>query len=181
MTCIIGLVDDGRVFIGGDSAGVADYALTVQADEKVFKRGPFVFGFTDSFRMGQLLRYALPIDKEKMPRADDVEGLSGWMRTDFIDSVRKCLREGGFATLDNGREWGGTFLVGIYGRLFRVGTGFDVLEGADPFEAVGCGFQLAIGSMATSKGRATSRVKKALEVSERFSAGVRGPFVVVSV
>ena len=45
MTCIIGLVENSKVYIGGDSAGVAGYGLSVRADEKVFKKGDFIFGF----------------------------------------------------------------------------------------------------------------------------------------
>ena len=59
MTCIVGLVHEGVVYIGGDSAGVAGLSLTVRADEKVFQNGEFLMGFTTSFRMGQLLRYSL--------------------------------------------------------------------------------------------------------------------------
>jgi hypothetical protein len=51
MTCIVGLVDGGRVWLGGDSAGVSGWDLTVRADRKVFRNGPYVMGFTTSFRM----------------------------------------------------------------------------------------------------------------------------------
>ena len=39
MTCIVGLVHEGVVYIGGDSAGVGGMSLTVRADEKVFQNG----------------------------------------------------------------------------------------------------------------------------------------------
>ena len=58
MTCIVGLVHEGVVYIGGDSAGVAGLSLVVRADE-MFRNGDFLMGFTTSFRMGQLLRYKL--------------------------------------------------------------------------------------------------------------------------
>lgn len=57
MTCIVGLVDKGSIYMGGDSAGVAGLSVTTRADEKVFLNGPFIMGFTTSFRMGQILRY----------------------------------------------------------------------------------------------------------------------------
>ena len=41
MTCIVGLVHGGKVYMGGDSAGVGGYCLTVRADEKVFRNGEF--------------------------------------------------------------------------------------------------------------------------------------------
>lgn len=39
MTAIVGLAADGTVYLGGDSAGVGGYALTLRADRKVFRHG----------------------------------------------------------------------------------------------------------------------------------------------
>ena len=36
MTCIVGIATAGKVFMGGDSAGVGGYDLTLQANPKVF-------------------------------------------------------------------------------------------------------------------------------------------------
>jgi hypothetical protein len=38
MTAIVGLVQAGSVYIGGDSAGVSGMSLTVRADAKVFRK-----------------------------------------------------------------------------------------------------------------------------------------------
>jgi hypothetical protein len=48
VTAIAGFVHKGSVWIGGDSAGVADYDLHIRADQKVFVNGEFGFGFTSS-------------------------------------------------------------------------------------------------------------------------------------
>ncbi|HEV7935246.1 MAG TPA: hypothetical protein VGP70_23410 [Actinomadura sp.] len=177
MTAIVGLVHNGTVHIGGDSAGVDDsLALTVRADAKVFTTGPFAMGFTTSFRMGQLLRYAL---KAPEPNGD----LERFMVTEFVDAVRDCLKEGGWATKDSEREEGGTFLIGVHGRLFCVQSDYQVAEAADGFAAVGCGEDVALGALyATARSRMApqKRIKLALEAAERFSAGVRGPFAYVS-
>ncbi len=39
MTCIVGLVDNGKVYIGGDSAGCAGYDVRIREDQKVFRNG----------------------------------------------------------------------------------------------------------------------------------------------
>ncbi len=67
MTCIVGVVKDGVVYIGGDSAGVSGLRLIKRKDSKVFKRKGFIIGYTSSFRMGQLLRFKLdpPILQQK--------------------------------------------------------------------------------------------------------------------
>ena len=108
MTCIVGLVHEGVVYIGGDSAGVGGMSLTVRADEKVFQNGEFLMGFTTSFRMGQLLRYSL-----KPPRRHPDDDIHQYMVVDFINAVRECLKSGGYASKKNDVESGGTFLVGL--------------------------------------------------------------------
>jgi hypothetical protein len=55
MTCIVGIVENGKVYMGGDAAGVNGYSVRVRKDPKLFKVGEFLFGYTSSFRMGQLL------------------------------------------------------------------------------------------------------------------------------
>src|SRR5277367_6187487 len=119
MTCIIGLVDKGDVYIGGDSAGVAGLSLTIRADEKVFGNGPFVFGFTSSFRMGQLLRY-----KFSPPDQTVNQGDMEYMVTSFIDSARRCFANNGFGDKEATR--GGTFLVGFNSKLYTIEGDFQV-------------------------------------------------------
>lgn len=154
MTAIVGLVHNGIVHLGGDSAGVSGYS------------------FTTSFRMGQLLRWSFEAPEQK----DDLER---FMSTVFIDTVRETLKTGGWLKKDSERDEGGTFLVGVAGRLFRVESDFQVGEAADGFDATGCGFDIALGALhATARTRIgpQRRLRLALEAAERFSAGVRGPF-----
>lgn len=177
MTCIVGLVHDGKVHLGGDSAGVAGWAMTVRADSKVFTNGPYIMGFTSSFRMGQLLRHAFDAP------TPDVDNLDQFMATTFIDSVRKCLQMGGWASKEKDQEEGGTFLVGVAGRLFRVCSDYQVGESVDGYEAVGCGGDIALGALYATELDGTAahaRVTVALQAAERFSAGVRGPYAYVS-
>lgn len=174
MTAIVGLVHDGEVHIGGDSAGVAGWSMTVRADAKVFTKGPYVFGFTTSFRMGQLIRYAADPPGHILPRAAD---LDAFMATTFVDSIRTALKAGGWAKKTDEREEGGIFLVGVMGRLFTVGSDYQVGEAVDGYAAVGCGDEIALGALYASAGMAPrERVELALRAAERHSAGVRGPY-----
>lgn len=183
MTCIVAVTDGKRIVMGGDSAGVAGHSLTVRKDIKVFKRKDesqttWLFGFTTSFRMGQLIQYelALPQISEKA-RGD----LHGFMVTKFIPSLRACLKSGGYARKKEEAEIGGTFLVGLLGHIFEIESDYQVAESADPFCAVGCGHDLAKGSLYTSGNTPSlhDRALRALEAAERYSSGVRGPFAFV--
>ncbi len=177
MTAVVGLVQSGSVYIGADSAGVAGLNLTVRADAKVFRKKRYLFGFTTSFRMGQLIRYSLTLPKP-------TGNLDAFMSTTFIDAVRDCLQDGGWAAKDKDREEGGTFLVGVRGRLFTVYDDYQVGQAADGFAAVGCGDLIALGALfatADSGLSARRRVLGALAAAERFSAGVRAPFTCLKV
>jgi ATP-dependent protease HslVU (ClpYQ) peptidase subunit len=178
MTAIVGLAADGEVHIGGDSAGVSGLSLTVRSDPKVFRRGRYLFGFTTSFRMGQLLRYSLDAPKPAK------RGLDAFMATAFVDALRDCLKRGGWARKENDREEGGQFLVGVRGRLYTIHEDYQVAKAADGFTAVGCGYEIALGALFATDGRGLRprrRVRIALAAAERFSGGVRGPFVVRSI
>ena len=108
MTCIVGVVHKGTVWIGGDSAGVDEsFGSSARSDAKIFQNGPYLMGFTSSFRMGQLLAYAFD-----PPKPHDDDDLMRFMVTDFINEARHCLLNGGFAEKKDEVETGGTFLVG---------------------------------------------------------------------
>lgn len=173
MTCIVGVSQGGRVCIGGDSAGVAGYALDVRADVKVFRNADYVMGFTTSFRMGQLLHHTFK------PPTPPTTRLERFMVRDFIPAVMDCLETGGWLTSKNDRREGGTFLVGVRGELFGIWDDFQVGSSRDGYLAVGCGESYAIGSLHSTKGREPrARVKAALEAAAHHSGGVTGPFVI---
>lgn len=175
MTCIAAVAQDGNVWMGADSAGVVGYALVVRRDPKIYRVGEFLFGFTSSFRMGQLLGY-----KFSPPPHHSEWDTARYMTTVFIDALRDTLKAGGYARTDNGTEAAGEFLVGYRGRIFRVESDYQVGENVERFDAVGCGAQLALGALhATRDKPPADRVGAALEAAEAFSAGVRGPFIVL--
>lgn len=174
MTCIVGMVEEDKVYIGSDSAGVSGWSLSIRKDRKLFRNGPFLVGFTSSFRMGQLLQYAFR-PPTRHPERDVMEFLA----VDFIDAVRSCLKNGGFAERNNEVEKGGSFLLGYEGRLFKIDSDYQVAESVDGFDAAGCGEDVALGAMFAARHLApTDRLTIALESSERFSAGVRRPFYI---
>lgn len=176
MTCIVGITDGHTVTIGGDSAGSDGWHVAVRSDSKVFQVGPYLMGFTTSYRMGQLLRYSLSIGE---PDTWDVDR---FMATTFIDAVRECLTAGGYAKNDSGREEGGQFLVGIHGRLYVVDEDYQVGHTIAGYAAVGSGYLVALGSLhstAQTPLDSRSRTVMALEAAVELTSGVRPPFTVV--
>ena len=175
MTCIVGVVENGTVYIGGDSAGIAGLSISIRADEKVFQNGPFIMGFTSSFRMGQLLRYKFDPPQQTVSQ-NDME----YMVTDFVDGLRRCFSNNGFG--DKDATVGGTFLVGYKGVLYTIESDYQVGIPKVPYDAVGCGADLALGSLhSTAKMnlKPEDRVVLALEAASTFSAGVAPPFLLI--
>lgn len=173
MTCVVALKSDGKVYMCADSAGVGGLSIRTRTDPKIYKVGPMLIGFTSSFRMGQLLGYSLTV-----PDHDPRVPVEKYMATAFIDAVRSTLKTGGYTEITNNEERGGVFLVGYQGRIFQVEGDFQVGEAADAYAAVGCGEDIALGSLYTSVGQEPMlRVLMALEAAAQFSAGVRAPFI----
>ncbi|MBB3752467.1 hypothetical protein FHT44_004979 [Mycolicibacterium sp. BK634] len=177
MTCIVGVEHKHGVLIGADSCGSAGTSMTIRADEKAFVNGPYIMGYTTSYRMGQLLRYKLD---PPIPTAQDLRDLDRFIATTFIDAVRTTLNEGGFAKIEDQREEAGNFLVGIAGRLYNIDEDYQFARNMAGFDSVGCGYELALGSLhTTARYRITpkERVRMALEAAAAFSSGVAPPFI----
>ena len=163
MTCIVGVVDKGKVYIGGDSAGVSGLNISIRKDPKVFKVKEFVIGCTSSFRMIQLLNFSF-----KPPVIKKDRDLYEYMCTDFVDAVRKCFQKGGYLQKHkDGDEMGGTFLIGIRGRLFMIENDFQVAENHVPFDSVGCGEPFAKAALHALHGfdiAPEEKIKRVLDI-----------------
>lgn len=173
MTCIVALRHKGVIYMGCDSAGVGGwYARSNRVDPKIYRVGDSLIGFTTSFRMGQLLGHALAL-----PHHHADVAVEKYMVTSFIDAVRSCLKNGGWAEREKEQERGGVFLVAYRGRIFEIESDYQVGERDEPFSAVGCGADLALGSFYSSEGLdPRKRVELALQAAAAFSAGVHPPF-----
>jgi len=184
MTCIAAIKTEDGVWMAGDSAGIGGLSIVTRSDKKVFIKkdivgNEFGFGFTSSFRMGQLLQYNLTI-----PPLSEMVDAHEYMVTTFVPALRACLKEGGYTTIENAAEKGGTFLVALKSRLFYIDEDFQVGENLPPYSACGCGDDLALGALFATEGLGLSAEKRlniALAAAQEFSAGVRAPFNIIHV
>jgi len=182
MTCIVGILHDDAIYVGGDSAAidVETLATSIRMDEKVFltEGGDFVMGFAGSWRMGQLVRYALDVPEH--PRAkDDMT----YLVNDFADALKKMLSEKGSLTKDNGVVmFDGELVLGYRGNLYVIDSDLHVSRSADDFVASGMGAPIALGALyATKHSRMgpEKRIALALGAAARYNASVKPPFHVL--
>jgi hypothetical protein len=191
MTCIVGFLHKDTVYLAGDSAGTDDdFSQHIRKDPKVFQNGPFIFGFTSSFRMGQILMSSkFKPWKQKSDQSD-----YDYMITDFVDALREAFKESGYLQKrEEGDEVGGTFLVGYKGQLYYVEDDFQIGIVYDPYLSVGCGRDLALGSLFTqTKGwelkedewnedNITDMLILSLDAASHFSAGCKPPYNIISI
>lgn len=178
MTCIVGLVADGTVWMGADSASIwSDHRREARTDPKLFQVGDMLIGYTSSFRMGQLLMYSLIL-----PEHPDGETAHRYLATHFVDAVRATLQKGGFAKKEHEQEEGGTFLVGYRGGLYCVESDYQVGQAESGYTAAGCGSYFALGSLHSTRwGHPNDRINAALEAAAFHTGGVIPPFKVLNI
>jgi hypothetical protein len=176
VTCVVGVVDPGvGVTLGADSCSGGGDASTSILTPKLYKLSPFVaFGFTTSWRFGQILGHHLQINAGCPP--DPFE----WVVAEFVKAMREALDEHGHLKKENSREEGGSLLVAVADRLFGVVDDFGVVEYGQ-VDACGDGFAAATGAMRAAKKispemEATEVAKIGLIVAAQTRAYVRAPF-----
>lgn len=138
MTCIVGVEVDGKVVITGDIQGSAPNVKIVHTQPKVFTNSGMAFGYTTSYRFGQIIEHS--IDKGFLPARDDQ--VYPWLVKEFVPHCKKVLYDGGY-------DSGGTCLIGIRGQLWRLESDFSVLRSVKGFDAVGSGCEFALGALST--------------------------------
>lgn len=145
MTCIVGIeINGGKVLIGGDSIGSNGYSKSSYSEAKVFKHSKMIFGYTTSYRFGQILEVLLD-DNTLYPPEDSSETYK-WLVRVFIPKLKQIIEENGAQS--------GTALLGINGQLWLLQEDWAVLRPTSGYYSVGSGADFAKGFLygATLKG-----------------------------
>lgn len=183
MTIIVGYKKDGKVFIGGDTQGSSGWDKTYRKDKKVFISHGIAYGFTSSYRMGQILMYH---SAEVLCNSRD-ENIHKYVVTCLVPMWREILKNNGYIKNDSGREESGQFLIGIDGRLFSIHSDMQVAESSFDYDAVGCGRTYALGAIMACKSisgdsiSAEDIIDTAIKSANSFSNGCGGDVSIVSV
>lgn len=179
MTCIVGLEFGNTVILGGDVQGTGRNNKVVHTQPKVFVRGGVAFGYTTSYRFGQILEHNM---QSPVIPADDAE-IYRWLVTVVIPDIRAILVVNGYC---DGKS-GGTALLGIRDQLWELQDDFSVLRSRSGYSAVGSGNEYAKGSLATSlvkapitRDEARDVVARAIQVAGTFSPSVGTESVIIT-
>lgn len=183
MTCIVGVETKDGVWIGGDSAGISGWTVSLHRDPKVFRVGHFLYGCCGSFRVRDVLRFGFT--PPELP--DDDERLDRYMVTEFVPALRACLGEAGVRRKSDDVESikNASFLAGVRGRLYDVDGDFQIGQPMEGYSACGSGCEVALGALHVMRGTGglveyppELRMVRALEAAAAHNIGVRAPFTI---
>lgn len=179
MTIIVGLQHAGGVVMGADSIST-DGTYCSQRDgttRKLFRKGPYLIGYTTSFRLGDLLRFEVRWPAPPKRRGDAV--LYRHMVSAVVPAIRAAFAAGG-AVAAGGAEQGAELLIAVSGRLFRIGRDHHVAGYLAGYATCGCGEDIANGALHATAGldglEPRRRVRLALHAAAAHCVRARGPF-----
>ena len=175
MTVIVGLVEDGKVYMGGDRGMSDDKFIGSMLQPKIKVIGNMLIGYAASLGAGQIAHYI----EYPQPKDDNVHK---YVRTVVVKTLMDAYQEYGLDFTEDEKA-AADFLIGINGHLFELNTN-DWSVAQYEQVATGSGFAYAMGSLhATSQYDIgpKERIKLALEASIKYSPSCQGPVDILSV
>ena len=169
MSCVVGLLQDGKLYIASDGIATTDEGEKRPVIcIKVFKNKNYLIGFTGSVRHGQLLN------------ARNFDPPSNIY--DFPEAARNIfLEKGAILSTENGQQiHSSNLLIGYQGRLFEVLIDFQMNEVMGAYTAIGSGSPYAMGSLfATQRWKsAEKRIINALNAACEYDRSCGLPYTI---
>jgi len=180
MTCIVGVVENGTIYMGADSqvtAGWNRYQLA-KSMPKVFCKGELVIGVCGNLRTLNVLQHSFTPPAHHPTEMDDLT----FVAITLVDCLRETFKAAGVAKISESVEenGGSTFLVGYRGQLYEIGSDWSTVQCASQYVAIGSGQDFAYGVLfATDKMKPRKRITTALEAAVAFNIGCGGPILIV--
>lgn len=137
MTCIVAVKHDDKVTMVGDSAASNGHNIHPVGLSKVFNNREFSIGYTESFRLGNIMEFVWSPPEQTVNCSDDK-----YLYIHVVESIREAIR----VHCPTVTSLGTYFLLAWKGRLFTYeGEGF-LLEHKS-YAAVGSGAETALGAL----------------------------------
>ncbi|WP_412027910.1 hypothetical protein [Deinococcus yunweiensis] len=180
MTCIVAIVENNHIHLGGDTCSTANVAIE-QSKGKLWRASNrMVFGSCGDTRAANVLQFGFT-----PPARTEGQTLDAYMYLTFAQAVRAFLKEHiHVGVRDNSEDSGVWLLVGWHGRLWQLYPNYCLTESAEPYAAIGSGGEVALGALHTLHAWATTdvttRLTFALDAAAKFCFGVRAPYTYLS-
>jgi len=191
MTCIVAVVKDGKVWMGGDRFVTdGNWGRFIDGSPKIaaisaFGRLEFLIGCAGNGRCCDIVLNMeineIDVSVDSMLRWNDRDAEYN-VREILVEAIRlKLAMKGALMKDDDGQDKGCAILVGHMGRLFAIGENFSVSVITEDHVAIGAAKEYALGSLITTKGLAdelspAERLEIALMSAQKYNITVAEPF-----
>ncbi len=168
MSCVIGLIEDGHIYLGADG-----FATTEEGErrpiitKKIIKNKGYLMGYTGSVRTGQI------INPHDFVPPDNIDDLSESMRQHLY--ARGCV----VTNEVNLQMIACNFLVAYRERLYEILMDFQLNEVLGNFTAIGSGAPYAMGAMHIlnrTKLKPIDKLETALKAASTYHTTVGPPY-----
>jgi len=137
MTCIVGIVEDGVIYIGGERGISSEDLILSSPVSKVAVRNDWIYGYAGTIGIGQLM------DVINLPRAEGADFKT--IKTKIVPALQVAIENYSRDHSDHDTQW----LIGANHRLYEVSSAdWGVIE--VDYTSIGGGSGYALGSLYTS-------------------------------
>lgn len=166
MTCALGVVHGGTVWLAADSATTSSAMLSdVAREPKVWTRPGWAFAFAGDWRIGLVLRHSLrPRERVRDPER--------YVTLDLARAIRRCIAEEPETAKDDC-----SLLMGHAGQLWELDVA-DCCATRSAWGYAAIGVPEALIGLALTSGEPERRLRRVLTMVARHQANVRPPFKV---
>lgn len=174
MTCIIGLEEGGKAYVGADSMQIEGLDNAISTNKKIFRRNGFIFAHTGQCRGTQIMKYLIDI-----PLIDDTD--EEFIFKHISEPLRMKMKEIGYSEIkDNIEMHRDRWIVAHKNKVYLINSDWEVARKANGLAVGGCGGDYATGAMFALKNilPPKKRIERALKISAKCSVGVGPPFVI---
>jgi len=172
VTCIVGIVKDDTVYIGGDRSVSDGTSVMSLSTPKIYIRDEWIYGYAGSLGIGQIMQI---IDIPILKKDDDPFMV---LRMDMVDAFKSMMDNQGISIDDDNDT---DILIGCRGRLFEFSPAdWSVAEMKET--SIGSGGNFALGSLYTSIDKdPIDRIGLAIGAAITYSPTCQGPIDILSI
>lgn len=189
MTCILGLVDSDKVWLGGDSRGTSGTDIRDSENEKVWRANlhgeKILFGAAGQRSVNQFIRHCVPLPSRAFDERK--ETFVEYFIREWVRTLRDALVKQNIGKIKDGVvDTGGHVLIGRKKKLYIVDSHLSFTELATPIIGIGSGGNFGQGVLwafrhLKSEMKPETKIRTAIRASTEYCNGVGGRIDVLSV
>jgi len=183
LTCIVSYTDNNKMYLACDNYTQMGERVYRKTLPKVYEKGDLLIGGAGNVSNLQAVFYFTDFTRDET-KEDDKRDDFHYILFDVVEEMRLALKSRGLIRFEDGVEvYDASFLVGYKGKFYNIGPDFSVMESVEPYDSVGTGKMVALGSLYTTNYfdlPVERKIEFALEAASVHHSDVEPPFEIIS-